>query len=99
MIKAALSLPAMHRVRQSGRRGSLPDIAAHIGTAVHMRLQELPKQLRVEYAFRSMKLLVLFAARQNTTARPACRHQILQPEPMRPRLLYAAMPRGRPVAL
>jgi hypothetical protein len=40
VIKAALALPAIHRVRQSGRRGSLPDIAAHIGTAV--RLQELP---------------------------------------------------------
>jgi hypothetical protein len=44
MIKAALSLPPFIECGSLAGEERFPDIAAHIGTAVHMRLQELREQ-------------------------------------------------------
>jgi hypothetical protein len=44
MIKAALSLPPFIECGSLAGEDRFPDIAAHIGTAVHMRLQELREQ-------------------------------------------------------
>jgi len=50
MIKAALSLPPFIECGSLAGEDRFPDIAAHIGTAVHMRLQELREQLRAHSA-------------------------------------------------